>query len=198
MQFSIASRHCRRSSGSWCGATPPLAMMPVLVRLFLDLRSRPRLDGVGVGAARLRSAAAAAAAADDDDDGPTKDWRPSECVEAVGFVRGGGGSEWCERDGNGTVGFFPVRVAMPYGERGWLWRVAAAAAAEGFLRESEYERPIWSVSSSSESVDSVSMFGASFSSLRETMVLGVSERKETGERKREAMGRWSSDSIGES
>lgn len=36
-----------------------------------------------------------------------KDWRPSEVVDALGFMRGGGGKDWCEREGKGTDGSLP-------------------------------------------------------------------------------------------
>ena len=133
------------------------------------------------------------------------DCRPRECVdEFKAFIRGGGGNDWCERDGKGTEVLYllaPVRTAvLPYGERGWLCLDAWVVAPDVFWRE-EYVCPIRSSASSSsiEFMDSPSILGW-LSSFRvggnATCSEGVSGLNKIGERKREAMGRFSSDSRG--
>jgi hypothetical protein len=195
---SITSRHLRRSSGNWPGAIAASAA----ALLFLNFRStlppgpEPEPVVYVVPAETLREEGATAACSSSP---PMSDCRPSDCVDARGSAcRGGAGSEWCERDGNGTIPFAPApllvlveradagtRVAVElYGERG------CGCLDGGIPRPSVAVNglPMRSMpsSSSSELSDSASM----------SRRPGVSGRGVV--RKRDAIGRCSIDSRGES
>lgn len=139
---------------------------------------------------------------------PTYDCRPNDVddalVVAVRFE-----TNCCERLGNGTCSPAKLRARVAvvlYGDRGWsnLERTDATIPALGFrevpkpLRENP--RPKLSRASSSDSMESPSILGVlSLGEGTYSALPGVSERNAgVGERKRDAIGRLSSDSCGES